>query len=48
MHFTGRTAEKQESIFKNKITGIRQLEIWIILDVDRCSDDFRFGEHDAE
>jgi hypothetical protein len=47
MHFTGRTAEKQESIFKNKITGIKQLQIWIILDVDLYADDFRFGGHDA-
>jgi hypothetical protein len=47
MKFTGRTAEKQESIFRNKITGIRKLQIWIILDVDRYADDLRFGGHDA-
>jgi len=47
IHFIGRTPETQESIFKNKITGIRQLKIWIILDVALYADDFRSEGRDA-
>jgi len=47
MHFTGRTLEAQESIFKSKIIGIRQLKIWLFLDVALYADDFRSEGRDA-
>jgi hypothetical protein len=49
MHSTRRADEKYENKFKNKTICLKQLKIWIILDirVDKYTEDYRFEGRDA-